>query len=92
MNGSTAADAVEQARALLDRLPPASEPVRAIEPAVDCGWCFVVYWTLAHSADAPPPGAGPIVVPKTGGPAFYLGSHDIESELERARRSHETGT
>jgi hypothetical protein len=92
MNELTAANAVVQARALLDRLPPATEPVRAIEPAVDCGWCFVVYWSLAHSADAPPPGAGPIVVPKTGGAAFYLGSHDLESELERARLRYDLGT
>ena len=81
----TGSDALTLARELLVRLTPATARVRAVEPAIAHEWCFVVYWTLADSNDSPPPGAGPIAVPKAGGAAFYLGSHDLSYELELAR-------
>lgn len=82
---TSSSEALALASALLVRLPPAAEPVRALEPE-DHGWCFVVYWTLANSADAPTPGFGPVVVARADGRVAYLGSQELSAELSRAER------
>lgn len=82
----TVDEALQVAQRFMDGFSPGvAEPMLLHVEEYDA--CYVVHWTSRRAretkdpADAPPPGVGPIAVPKDGAEARYLSSQPLPLAL-----------
>jgi hypothetical protein len=95
------AEARAAAEAELESFSSPANPLRLVDDAdvADVGWGWVWAWSTARwfetrdPADAPPPGAGPVVVVKDSGETFHLDSTpSFDLQLEEYARSRDLPT
>ncbi|HEV7653418.1 MAG TPA: YrhB domain-containing protein [Mycobacteriales bacterium] len=95
------AEARRAAQSELETFSAPDNPLQLVEDGdvADIGWAWVYAFSTARwfvtrdPADAPPPGAGPIVVLKDSGATFHLASTpSFDQQLASYARAHDLPT